>query len=64
MTEPEINTTIDSMDIDTCEIFLKYVYKFMGKSTNCGLMLKLHSTLTDRTGLGGIIRVLTHRRQV
>ena len=64
MTEAEINTAIESMDITTCEIFLKYVYKYMGKSTNCGLMLKLHSTLTDKTGTGGIVRVLTDRKQV
>lgn len=64
MTEAEINTAIESMDIATCEIFLKYIYKFMGKSTNCGLMLKLHSTLTDKTGTGGIVRVLTDRKQV
>jgi hypothetical protein len=64
MTEAEINTAIDSMDIETCEVFLKYVYKFMAKSSNCGLMLKLHATLTDKTGLGGIMRVLTNRKQV
>ena len=64
MTETEINAAIETMDMETCEIFLKYVYKFMGKSFNCGLMLKLHATLTYKTGLGGIMRVLTHRKQV
>lgn len=64
MTEAELVAAIESMDIETAEILLKYVYKFMGKGSNCSLMLKLHSILTDKTGLGGIVRVLTDRKQV
>ena len=62
MSEAEINAAIDTMDIDTIETFLKYVYRFMGKSVNCGLMLKLHATLTDKGGLGSIMRVLTDKK--
>jgi hypothetical protein len=64
MTEAEVNVAIETMDIETAEVLLKYVYKLMGKASNCGLMLKLHSTLSDKTGLGGIVRVLTDRKQV
>jgi hypothetical protein len=64
MTEVEANTAIDSMDMETVEVLLKYVYRFMGKNINCGLMLKLHSNISDKTGMGGIVRVLTDRKQV
>jgi hypothetical protein len=64
MTEAEINTALDSMDTETMEVFLKYIYRCMGKNFNCGLMLKLHATLSDRLGMGSIVRVLTDRKQV
>jgi hypothetical protein len=62
--DSEISDAIDSLDLDSCDILLKYVYKFMGKLQNCALMLKLHALLCERAGPGSIIRVLTDRKQV
>lgn len=62
--DAEISDAVDSLDLDSCDILLKYVYKFMGKLQNCALMLKLHALLCERAGPGSIIRVLTDRKQV
>ena len=43
--DAEISESIDLLDLDSCDILMKYVYKFMGKLQNCALMLKVHGTI-------------------
>lgn len=62
--DSEIAEAVDFLDLDACDILLKYVYKFMGRLQNCALMLKLHAQLCEKAGPGSIIRVLTDRKQV
>ena len=55
---------IEQLDPDACDILMKYVYKFMARSQNCALMLKVHAQITEKAGPGSIMRVLTDRKQV
>lgn len=64
VTEKEISGLVDALDQESLDNLMKYVFKFMGKSLNCSLMLKLHENITERAGIGCIVRVMTDRKQV
>lgn len=64
VTDAEINGLLDALDSESLDNLMKYVYKFMSKSSNCSLMLKLHASISEKGGIGSIIRVLTDRKQV
>ena len=53
-----------SLDLEACDVLMKYVYKLMANQSNCALMLKLHAQLVEKAGLGSIVRVMTDRKQV
>ena len=62
--DSEISEAIDQLDLDACDILMKYIYKFMGRAQNCALMLKLHALLSEKAGPGSIMRTLTDRKVV
>ena len=64
ISEAEIPVLLKGLDLEACDVLMKYVYKLMGKSSNCALMLKLHAQLVEKAGLGSIVRVMTDRKQV
>lgn len=64
ISESEIAGLLKDLDLDTCDVLMKYVYKLMAKSSNCAIMLKIHAQLVDKAGLGSIVRVMTDRKQV
>ncbi len=64
LTDNDIPTIVSSLDLDTCDTLMKYVYRLMGKASNCGTVLKLHGQISDKAGIGSIIRVITDRKQV
>ncbi len=64
VSETEIPTLLASLSPDALDILMKYIYKLMGKASNCGLLLKLHAQVLERAGQGSIIRVLTDRKTV
>ena len=62
--DADIPIAIESLNLEMCDILMKYVYKFMGRAQNCALMLKLHSQLESKAGTGSIMRVLTDRKTI
>lgn len=62
--ESEISTLLKGLDLDACDVLMKYVYKMMARSSNCAIMLKLHAQLVEKAGLGSIVRVMVDRKQV
>jgi len=62
--ESEIGGLIDTLDLDACDTLMKYVYRCMGKASNCAIMLKIHSSLSEKAGMGSIVRALTERKTV
>ncbi len=55
---------LKNLDLETCDVLMKYVYKLMAKTSNCATMLKIHAQLVEKAGLGSIVRVMTDRKQV
>jgi hypothetical protein len=76
ITEAEIGTLLNGLDLEACDVLMKYVYRIMAKvsnnadpaiknpSNNCAIILKIHAQLVEKAGLGSIVRVMTDRRQV
>jgi actin related protein 2/3 complex subunit 5 len=62
--ESEIPVLLKNLDLETCDVLMKYVYKLMAKTSNCATMLKIHAQLVEKAGLGSIVRVMTDRKQV
>lgn len=63
-TDSDIPTVVAGLDLEACDVLMKYLYRLMGKASNCGTVLKLHGQISDKAGIGSIIRVITDRKQV
>ena len=64
ITDAEFADTIADLDFDTCDVLMKYIYKFLEKSVNCAALLKFHAQVLEKAGPGAILRVMTDRKTV
>ncbi len=67
ITDTEVQGLIDALDQDALDVLMKYLYRIMGKidkSVNYALLLKMHAIVSDKAGMGTIVRSLTERKQV
>ena len=64
ISDSEISTLVQGLTPEACDVLMKYVYRSMGNASNCSLMLKLHSQLTEKAGLGCIVRTMAERKTV
>ncbi len=64
ISDQEMPGILDTLDGESLDTFMKYVYYFMEKNFNCASMLKTHALLSDKTGNGSIVRVITDRKTV
>lgn len=67
ITDAEVQGMIDSLDADKLDVLMKYLYKIMGKvdkSINYALLLRMHALVTEKAGVGSIVRSLTERKLV
>ena len=64
LADSELAGAVEALDLETCDVLMKYLYRFMARASNCGTALKLHAMLTEKAGVGSIVRVLTDRKQV
>eukprot|EP01097_Dermamoeba_algensis_P009295 TRINITY_DN650_c0_g1_i1.p1 TRINITY_DN650_c0_g1~~TRINITY_DN650_c0_g1_i1.p1 ORF type:complete len:161 (-),score=47.75 TRINITY_DN650_c0_g1_i1:101-538(-) len=62
--ETDIQKHVDSLSDDEQNILMKYVYKGMENGENSTSLLKWHSTLVEKSGLGLIIRALSDRNAI
>lgn len=53
---------IDSLTEDERSNTMKYIYRAMASAQNCTALLKWHSALTDKDGVGIVMRVLVDRK--
>lgn len=60
----ELNTVISNMDNDTCDVLMKYLYRFMEKNMNCSVVLKLHALIVEKVGIGCVVRAMSDRKTV
>jgi actin related protein 2/3 complex subunit 5 len=64
ISEGEISSLIQALDPEACDVLMKYVYRSMANASNCSLMLKLHNQLSEKAGLGCIVRAMAERKTV
>lgn len=65
LSEKQMTDTIESLEPDTGDILLKYVYRGLEvASDNNAALFKWQAKLTDKFGIGSIVRVLTDRKTV
>ena len=64
ISDSEIPGLVQTLDMEKLDNLMKYVFKFMGKSMNCGTMLKIHAQVVEKGGLGCIVRSMSDRKTV
>jgi len=60
--EAQIEKIVDDLTPDQRDSTMKYVYKALATGKNSNALLKWHSTLTDKVGLGIIMRALVDKK--
>lgn len=64
ISDNEFSSLIADLDLEACDVLMKYIYRFLERSQNCGSLLKYHAHLVEKAGLGSIVRVMTDRKTV
>ncbi len=64
ISDSELAGIVEGLDMESCDNLMKYVFRSMGKSNNCASMLKLHALLSEKAGIGCIVRAMTDRKTV
>eukprot|EP00002_Diphylleia_rotans_P015225 TRINITY_DN294_c0_g1_i1.p1 TRINITY_DN294_c0_g1~~TRINITY_DN294_c0_g1_i1.p1 ORF type:complete len:148 (-),score=46.69 TRINITY_DN294_c0_g1_i1:225-668(-) len=62
--EAEIEKIVAALNPEQLNLLMKYVYRGLELAQNSGHLLKWHAVVTDKGGLGTIMRVLTDRNTV
>lgn len=62
--DADIGAVLDVLDVDSCDVLMKYIYKGMEKLDNSPMWLKWHGPTLGKTGRSGIVRVFTDRKRV
>tara|TARA_B110000090_G_C13051625_1_gene319760 strand:+ start:88 stop:480 length:393 start_codon:yes stop_codon:yes gene_type:complete len=63
----DVAALVGGLDMDSCDTLMKYLYKIMGrvdKGINYAILLKLHAAVSEKAGVGCVLRSLTDRKQV
>lgn len=62
--DDKINETIDGLSSEEQDTAMKYIFKGLETGLESGKLLKWHASLTEKAGLGCIVRVLSDRKHV
>ena len=62
--ESQIAGIVDNLDMESCDILMKFVYKEMERLRNTTAMLKWHAQILAKAGIGSIMRAMTDRRTI
>ena len=62
--ESQVNTIVDSLDLEACDVLMKFVYKEMERLRNTTAMLKWHASIVAKAGIGSVIRAMTDRKTI
>ncbi len=50
--DTEVSAFLEGLSPDSADVLMKYVYKGLTKPDNSGLLLKIHSQLVEKCGMG------------
>jgi len=64
ISEAQIKDIVTGLELEDCDVLMKYVYREMDNQRNCSAMLKWHAFLVDRAGIGSVVRAMTDRKTV
>lgn len=64
ISDAEFATIVADLDMESCDVLMKYIYRFLERGQNSATLLKCHKHLVDKAGLGSIVRVMTDRKTV
>eukprot|EP00742_Colponemidia_sp_Colp-10_P001437 GILJ01001546.1.p1 GENE.GILJ01001546.1~~GILJ01001546.1.p1 ORF type:complete len:161 (+),score=24.59 GILJ01001546.1:51-485(+) len=67
--ETDIEGIISNLTQDQCDVLMKYLYRGWGMASSknsqfCSQLLRWHAQLTEKAGLGCIVRAMAERRVV
>jgi actin related protein 2/3 complex subunit 5 len=62
--DADIQRHVDSLDSETLDTLMKYIFKGFEDGENSTSLLKWHEVVTRKAGLGCIVRALSDRRAV
>ena len=65
--EKKVAGVVDAIyarDAGLADNLMKYLYKGLERSENCGALLKWHAVCTEKAGLGPIVRSMTDRQRI
>lgn len=60
----KIPAAVKTMDLESLDTAMKYVYRAMSENHNCSHMLKWHAAIVSHAGLATISRVIASRKTV
>jgi len=60
----KIPAAVKTMDLESLDTAMKYVYRAMAENHNCSHMLKWHAAIVSHAGLATISRVIASRKTV
>eukprot|EP00013_Stygamoeba_regulata_P024448 CAMPEP_0177647956 /NCGR_PEP_ID=MMETSP0447-20121125/10572_1 /TAXON_ID=0 /ORGANISM="Stygamoeba regulata, Strain BSH-02190019" /LENGTH=131 /DNA_ID=CAMNT_0019150567 /DNA_START=78 /DNA_END=473 /DNA_ORIENTATION=+ len=58
----EIQAHVDQLSSFEVDTLMKFIYKGLGEAQECGRYLKWHEVVTNKAGLGVIVRAIAERR--
>jgi hypothetical protein len=67
ITDSEVQSLVDALNQEALDVLMKYLYRIMGKidkSINYALLLRMHALVSEKAGIGTIVRSLTERKLV
>eukprot|EP01087_Luapelamoeba_hula_P012765 TRINITY_DN3596_c0_g1_i1.p1 TRINITY_DN3596_c0_g1~~TRINITY_DN3596_c0_g1_i1.p1 ORF type:complete len:130 (-),score=35.43 TRINITY_DN3596_c0_g1_i1:170-559(-) len=62
--EADIKKHVDPLPSDELDVLMKYVYKGLEDGENSTALLKWHAIVTEKGGLGCIVRAIAERRTI
>lgn len=65
MAVKDLDSAVGALPVEYCDTLMKYLYRGLetGDRGMCDQCLRLHEKLTEKAGMGCIIRALSDRRQ-
>jgi len=62
--EADMKKNIDSLNEDDLDVLMKYIYRGLEDGENSTALLKWHAAVSEKGGLGCIVRALAERRTI
>jgi len=62
--ESEIKSLVDSLNQESLDLLMKYIYKCLETGQNTAHLFKWHKSVLEKGGHGTIVRALVERKSI